>query len=102
MSCLRYQPSARRAKATIQGMPTKSFGLQPLLTNPRALAGVQLPRFESCFGLWPPLPRLLAEYESPEIEPQRPILAQHPANFAEAFNHLGDVLLWGALKAELC
>src|SRR3990167_416308 len=56
MSCRRYQPSACRAKATRQGMPTRSFGFRPLLIFELPIC--TRPRDSSPYGLiiCPPVP----------------------------------------------
>ena len=36
-----------------------------------------------------------------EIEPQHPVVAQHPAHLPEHLHHLRHILLWRSLLAEL-
>jgi len=42
-----------------------------------------------------------ADVRVPKVQPQHPVILQHPPHLAEHLNHVGDVLLGRFLKAEL-
>ena len=109
MSDRRYQPSAWRAKATRQGMPTRFLGLEAGNGHPVRLgSGVVL---RVCLlaavvdwryvGAGVPVAACAGRIRIPEHEPARPIPTQHAPDLAEPGHQPLDVLLRGPLQAEL-
>src|SRR4051812_18905279 len=102
MSERRCQPSACRAKATRQGMPTKSLGFSAfgpggVVTrgSPAVIAGCLVTEVE--------VPYLSpgARVAVAQVQPHGPVVPQHPPDATKDLDEVGDILLQRRLMAEL-